>query len=137
MLCPTLETSWIVAHQAPLSIGFSSKNIGVSCHFLLQEIFTTQGLNPGLCWGNSKYKDPEVGACSVYFRSRRYLDYNFSPLCLYLLGLPWWHGNPLQYSCLENLHGQRISWPATVRGVTKRRTQLIKHSTAQHWGLKW
>ena len=26
----------------------SSKNIGVSCHFLLQGIFPTQGSNPGL-----------------------------------------------------------------------------------------
>ena len=27
---------------------FPGKNTGVSCHFLLQEIFPTQGLNPGL-----------------------------------------------------------------------------------------
>ena len=26
---------------------FSGKNTEVSCHFLLQEIFPTQGLNPG------------------------------------------------------------------------------------------
>ena len=26
------------------------------------------------------------------------------------------HGNPLQYSCLENSHGQR-NWRATVHGV--------------------
>ena len=31
------------------------------------------------------------------------------------------HGNPLQYSCLENPHGQR-SLRATVRGVAKSRT---------------
>ena len=28
-------TPWTVAHQAPLSMGFSRKNIGVGCHFLL------------------------------------------------------------------------------------------------------
>ena len=33
------------------------------------------------------------------------------------------HGNTLQYSCLENPHGQR-SLEATVYGVTKRWTQL-------------
>ena len=33
-----------VAHQAPLSMGFPSKNTGVDCHFLLQGIFPTQGL---------------------------------------------------------------------------------------------
>ena len=33
------------------------------------------------------------------------------------------HGNPLQYSCLENPHGEN-SLRATVRGVTKSRTWL-------------
>ena len=40
-------TPWAVAHQAPLFMGFSSKNTGVGCHSLLQGIFTTQGSNPG------------------------------------------------------------------------------------------
>ena len=45
------------------------------------------------------------------------------------------NGNPLQFSCLENPHGQRSlvgyrgAWWATVHGVTKSWTQL---STAQH-----
>ena len=39
---------WTVAHQAPLSMEFSSKNTGMSCHFLFQEIFPTQGSNPHL-----------------------------------------------------------------------------------------
>ena len=38
-------TLWTVAHQALLSIGFFSKNTGVSCHFLLQGIFPIQELN--------------------------------------------------------------------------------------------
>ena len=43
------ETLWTIAHQAPLSMGFfSSKNSRVGCHFLLQGIFPTQGLNPGV-----------------------------------------------------------------------------------------
>ena len=33
------------------------------------------------------------------------------------------HGNPLQYSCLENPHGQG-EWQATVHGVAKSRTRL-------------
>ena len=41
-------TLWIVASQAPMSIGFSSKNTGVYCHFLLQGIFLMQGLNASL-----------------------------------------------------------------------------------------
>ena len=34
---------WTVAHQGPLSMGFSGKNTGVGCHSLLQGIFPTQG----------------------------------------------------------------------------------------------
>ena len=41
-------TLWTVAQQAPLSVGFSSKNTGVGCHALLQGIFPTQGLNLSL-----------------------------------------------------------------------------------------
>ena len=33
------------------------------------------------------------------------------------------HGNPLQYSCLENPM-DRGAWQATVHGVAKSRTQL-------------
>ena len=48
---PLFVTPWIVAWLAPLSMelaSFPSKNTGVGCHFLLQEIFLTQGLNSGL-----------------------------------------------------------------------------------------
>ena len=38
-------TPWTVAHQAPLSLAFSSKNVGGGCHALLQGIFPTQGSN--------------------------------------------------------------------------------------------
>ena len=41
-------TPWIVARQAPLSMGFPGKNTGVGSHFLLQGIFPTQELNPCL-----------------------------------------------------------------------------------------
>ena len=46
--CPTLGIPWIVACQAPLSMGFSGENTGVGCHFLFQRIFPTQESNPGL-----------------------------------------------------------------------------------------
>ena len=35
-------TPWTVAFQAPLSMGFSCKNTGVCCHFLLQEMSITR-----------------------------------------------------------------------------------------------
>ena len=41
-------TPWTVAHQAPCPGGSLGKNIGVSCHFLLQGIFLIQGSNPHL-----------------------------------------------------------------------------------------
>ena len=41
-------TPWTAARQAPLSMGFPGKNTGVGCHFLLQGIFLTHGLNPNL-----------------------------------------------------------------------------------------
>ena len=50
-------TPWTVSCQAPISMEFSRKKkkqnkTGVGCHFLLQGIFLTQGLNPYLflCW---------------------------------------------------------------------------------------
>ena len=45
--CLILATPWTVAHQAPLYMRFSRQD-GVVCYFLLQGIFQTQGLNPGL-----------------------------------------------------------------------------------------
>ena len=41
-------TPWTVAGQAPLSLDFPGKSTGKGCHFLLQGIFLTQELNPGL-----------------------------------------------------------------------------------------
>ena len=38
-------TPWTTAHQAPCPWDFPGKNTGVGCHFLLQGIFPTQGLN--------------------------------------------------------------------------------------------
>ena len=45
-LCLTLMTPWTLAHQASLSMRFPRQEYWSGCHFLLQEIFLTQGLNP-------------------------------------------------------------------------------------------
>ena len=37
------------------------------------------------------------------------------------------HDNPLQYSCLENPHGQGVWW-AAVPGVAKNRTRLSDYA---------
>ena len=41
------------------------------------------------------------------------------------------HGNPLQYSCLENPMDRGACW-ATVHGVTKSRTRLKRLRTHAH-----
>ena len=46
--CPTLVSQWTVACQALCLWDFPGKKTGVICHFLLQGIFPTQGLNLGL-----------------------------------------------------------------------------------------
>ena len=46
--CPTILTPWTVACQTPCPWDSPGKDTGVGCHFLLQGIFPTQELNPGL-----------------------------------------------------------------------------------------
>ena len=41
-------TPWTVAHQVPLSMDFPGENTAMGCHFLLEGIFSTQGLNLSL-----------------------------------------------------------------------------------------
>ena len=108
---------------------FPGNNTGVGCHFLLQEIFLTQGLNPSLC-------------VSCIGRQIHYHCATWEALCLIqrfdgkesacnagdLGSIPGsgrspgkGNGNPLQYSCLENSI-DRGAWWATVYDVTKSRT---------------
>ena len=47
-LCLILCEPWTVSCQAPLSMRFPRQEYGMGCHFLLQEIFLTQGSNPHL-----------------------------------------------------------------------------------------
>ena len=47
------------------------------------------------------------------------------------------HGNPLQYSCLENPMDMGAQW-ATVQGVTKSQTWLSNRACAQtHTHMQW
>ena len=80
--CPTLCDPMDCSPSGSSVHGDSpGKNTGVGCRALLQGIFPTQGLNPCLthcCWILRLGRSPGGR-----------------------------HGNLLQYSCLENLHGQR------------------------------
>ena len=72
--------------------------------------------------GGTSGKEP---ACQC----RRCKRHGFSP---WVGKIPWGgHGNPLQYSCLENPL-DRGAWRATVHGVAKSQTRLsdwAQHST--------
>ena len=46
------------------------------------------------------------------------------------------HGNPLQYSCRENLMN-RGAWKATVHGVKKSQTQLKQLNMQKCCGHSW
>ena len=74
---------------------FPGKNTGVGCHFLLQEIFPTQGLNPGLphCrqtlyrlsqQGSINRHNPDNGnlTISLKFTCKNVKDILFDPECL-------------------------------------------------------
>ena len=54
--CPTIATPWTVACTRVLCPwDRPGKTTGVGCHFLLQGIFLTQGLNPGLPLGSRRF----------------------------------------------------------------------------------
>ena len=93
-------TLWTVAWEATLSMESSSKNTGVGCHFLLQRIFPTQGLNPRLlcllhwrqilcCWA--------IGEAHIYLPtalpSLTYSAQIYSPSKV----TSWWKGKSLAF----------------------------------------
>ena len=69
---------------------FPGKNTGVGCHFLLQEIFPTQGLNPGLphcrqmlyCLSHQSYSK-----LIVYKINSQNVLHVYT---LIMNGFPWW-----------------------------------------------
>ena len=61
---------WTIACQAPLSMDFPGRNTGVGSHFLLQGIFPTQRLNPGLpnC-RQMLYLSHQGGPLFIYYKN--------------------------------------------------------------------
>ena len=96
-------------------MGFPGKNTGVGCHFLLQGIFPTQGLNLGLLhwkWIAPLRETKWQLDIRAFFYSR-YLRTDSGE----------GNGTPLQYSCLENpMDGG--TWKAAVHGVAEGWTRL-------------
>ena len=97
-------TPWLVAYQASLSMGFSRQDHWNRLPFLLQGIFPTQGLNPGLLhrrWILYYLNDQ---------RSSRILELG----SLYLL-----QGNfPTHESNWSLLHCRRILYQLSYQGST-------------------
>ena len=55
----SLQSPWTIAYHAPPSMGFSRREYWKGCHFLLQGIFQTQGMNPGLLHWQEDYLPSE------------------------------------------------------------------------------
>ena len=121
---PLFATSWTVDCQAPLFMGFSSQ---VDCHFLLQRIFPTQGLNPGFLhcrqtlYHLSNQGNPWLKQHLLYIRSQ--MNYNF---CYFQVQ------TQLQKQRLNNwprLHTQNLNKGVTTSWDYPRQTRItIKHS---------
>ena len=113
----------------------------MNSHSLLQGIFPTQGLNPGLlhCWrrqwhptsvllpGKSHGRRSLVG-CSPWglkeSDTTEQLHFHFS-----LSRFGEGNGNPLQCSCLENPRDGG-AWGAAIYGVSQSRTRLKQLSSS-------
>ena len=128
---------------------------------LLQGIFPTQGLNPGLpYWRQILYQLSHKGSPRILewvaypFSRRASQPRNWTGVSCIAGGFftkwamreavqcrwpgfnPWigkssrgGHGNPLQYSCLEN-GMDRGAWQTTVHGITKSWTRLKQLSSS-------
>ena len=69
-LCLTLSEPRAVALQAPLPMGFSSKNTGVCCHFFLQGIFWTKRPNSHLLhWQVDSLPRSHLGSLRKIYRT--------------------------------------------------------------------
>ena len=142
--CPTLCDPMGYSCQAPLTNGFPRHKYWSGCHFLLQEIFPTQGSKPHLLhllhWQVGSLPlvlpgTPMTVLQNIPITSNLYHYWCFpggsdgkESACNFgdLGSIPGRspgerNGNPLQYSCLENSM-DRGAWQATGHGVAKSRT---------------
>ena len=75
--CLTLATPWTVAHQAPLSMGFSRQEYWSELHFLLQGIFPAQGLNLGeFCLLNRSVSSGHPSTCHALWLESLLLSFH-------------------------------------------------------------
>ena len=115
---------WTVAHQAPLSIEFPSKNTGVGCHFLLQGIFPTQGSNPSFLhlfhWkADSLPLRHKVTLYSLWLTSNLRGWYSETSDCFLFLHqfIPWFQ-HPLLIQGVQITVSLQSVWPCMAIQVT-------------------
>ena len=105
-----LVTPWTVAHQAPLSLGFSRQKYWGGLPFPPPGDLPDSGIQPA---------SPVSPALEGEF-------FTTSATC------GEGNGTPLQYSCLENPMGQG-AWGAAVHGVAKSQTRLSDFTFTFHF----
>ena len=139
----------MTAHQAPLSLDSPGKNTGVGCHFLLQCMkVKSESEVAQSCLTLSDPMDCSPRGSSVHgIFQARVLEWGaiaFSGDIRDKGSIPGLgrstgdgHGNPLQYSYLENPMNRGF-WRATVHRVAKSRTRL-KHLACLHiyFNVSW
>ena len=123
-------TPWTVAHQAPLSMGFSRQHTGVGYHFLLQGIFPTQGSNPGLphcrqrLYPLSHQGGPRYGSFFAAFLTLGY----FTSYLVFMLKFSIHWGRALRCNVLVEVpslvdyrhrHNQLLYYNCYYRGINK------------------
>ena len=133
-------TPWTITARLLCPWKFPGKNTGVGCHFLLQGIFPTQGLNLCLLYWQSdslllrkSHGWRSLVACSPWGREEsdmtEQLPFHFSLSCI-----GEGNGNPLQCSWLENPRDGGAWW-AAVYGVAQSWTRLkrLSSSSSSTW----
>ena len=117
---------WLNGHESEWTPGVGDGQGGLACcsPWGRTELYTTERLN-----NSNKMLD----ISPVWYVGLQFIRYPV--VCPSGEG----NGTPLQYSRLEN-HMDGGAWWATVRGVTKSRTQLSDFTftfTFMHWRTKW
>ena len=127
-------TPWTVAHQPPLSKGFSRQGYWSGCHALLQGIFPTQGSN--LCllrllhWQAGSL--PLVPPLQwVPFVSDLTWGWDYLPYASSLSTLKrnWKHGTRHYGACLDHVTLRKDS--ETIIGIVDK---AVKHHFIEHVG---
>ena len=125
-------TQWTIAHQAPLSMGFSRQEYcsGLPCpppgDLPDPAMEPTSPMSPALA---GRFFTTSATWEKPQYQHMHRLKRNTGSIAGSGRSPGGGHGNPLQYSCLENPIG---AWRATVHRVAKGQTRLKWIDTHTH-----